>query len=173
MKDKIKYILDNLEYAVSAVCLGLMTLLCFVQVVTRYCFGYSITWAEELSVMLFIVSIFIGAIGGTRRNQHMRLELVVDLLKPKQKAILKIVADLVFIIVAGILIYAISINIQNLFLYKMKTPILRMPKWIPYMALPISLFMIIVRLLEGIIKTIKDIKNGEFDKVETKQGKEN
>ena len=173
MKDKIKYILDNLEYAISAACLGLMTMLCFVQVITRYCIGYSITWAEELSVMLFIVSIFIGAIGGTRRNQHMRLEMVVDLFKPKTKAIIEIVADIVFIIVACVLIYAICINIQNLFLYKMKTPILKLPKWIPYTVLPISLFMIKVRLIEGIVKTIKDIKTGKFDEPDNKDGKEN
>ena len=160
----LKYILNNLEYFISALCLGLMTLLCFIQVITRYVFGYSITWAEELSVILFIVSIFIGAIGGTRRNQHMRLEMIVDLFDHKKKAVLKIVSDIIFIIVAAILIYAVCINIENLFIYKMKTPILKLPKWIPYTVIPISLFMIIVRLIEEIVKTFKDIKNGKYDK---------
>ena len=68
--DKFKKILDNLEYYIAAFCLGLMTFLCFIQVVSRYVFNFSITWAEELSVMLFIVSVFIGAIGGTRRNMR-------------------------------------------------------------------------------------------------------
>lgn len=116
--------------------------------------------------MLFIVSIFIGAIGGTRRNQHMRLEMFVDLFRPKTKAVLKIISDLVFIIVAAVLIYAVCINIQNLFVYGMKTPILKIPKWIPYTVLPISLFMIIVRLIEAIIKNINDIKNGVYDKTD-------
>ena len=54
----------------------------------------------------------------------------------------------------------------------MKTPILKLPKWIPYTVLPISLFMINVRLIEGIVKTIKDIKTGKFDEPDNKDGKE-
>ena len=169
--DKFKKILDNLEYYIAAFCLGLMTLLCFVQVISRYVFSYSITWAEELSVILFIVSVFIGAIGGTRRNQHMRLEMVVDLFSPKTKAIFKIISNVVFMIVAAILIYAIMINIQNLFTYKMKTPILKLPKWIPYTVPPISLFFIIIRLMEENIKIVKGIKAGEYDK-KPEEGKE-
>ncbi len=170
--DKLKNILNNLEYYLAAFCLGLMTLLCFVQVISRYVFSYSITWAEELSVILFITSVFIGAIGGTRRNQHMRLEMVVDLFPPKQKAIFKIISNTIFVIVAAILIYAIMINIQNLFIYKMKTPILKLQKWIPYSVLPISLFFIILRLIEENIKIVKGIRAGEYDKKPEETGKE-
>lgn len=172
--DKIKKFFDNLEYYLSMTFLGLMTLLCFVQVVSRYVFSYSITWAEELSVILFILSIFTGAIGGTRRNQHMRLEMFVDMFSPKTKAKFKFVSNVVFIIVAAILIYAISINIKNLFLYKMKTPILKLPKWIPYTVIPISLFMIIVRLIEENVKIVRDIKAGVYDELpdSKKDGKE-
>ena len=161
---KLKYILDNLEYWIAAFCLGLMTLLCFIQVVSRYLFSYSITWAEELSVMLFIIAIFIGAIGGTRRNQHMRLEMFVDQLPPRTRAIFKIISNVIFIIIAAILIYAIGINIQNLFTYKMKTPILKVPKWIPYTVLPVSLAFIIFRLIQENIQIVKDIRAGVYDK---------
>ncbi len=170
--DKFKKILDNLEYYIAAFCLGLMTFLCFIQVVSRYVFNFSITWAEELSVMLFIVSVFIGAIGGTRRNQHMRLEMVVDLFPPKTKAIFKIISNVIFMVVAVILIYAIMINIQNLFTYKMKTPIMKLPKWIPYSVLPISLAFIIIRLMEENIRIVKDIKAGKYDSKPEEKGKE-
>ncbi|MDD5832440.1 MAG: TRAP transporter small permease [Clostridiales bacterium] len=161
--NKFKHFLNNFEYYLAAILLGLMTLLCFVQVISRYVFSYSITWAEELSVILFITSIFIGAIGGTRRNQHMRLEMVVDHFSPKTKAVLKVISNIVFILVCCVLIYAIWINIQNLFTYKMKTPILKIPKWIPYVVLPFSLCLIIFRLIQENINIIKDIKAGKYD----------
>ena len=90
--------------------------------------------------------------------------MIVDLFDPRKKAVLKIVSDIIFIIVAAILIYAVCINIQNLYIYKMKTPIMKLPKWIPYTVIPISLFMIIVRLIEEIVRAFKDIKNGKYDK---------
>ena len=54
---------------------------------------------------------------------------------------------------------------------KQENPILNLPKWIPYTVLPISLFFIIIRLMEENIKIIKGIKAGEYDK-KPEEGKE-
>lgn len=64
-------------------CMGLMMCLLFIQVISRYVFGYSLAFTEEISVILFILSVYIGAIGGTRRGQHLKIEIFDDLFKQK------------------------------------------------------------------------------------------
>ena len=57
MKKKLFWIFNNLEYLLSMLCMGVMMTLLFIQVVSRYVFGHSITWTEEISIILFILSV--------------------------------------------------------------------------------------------------------------------
>jgi TRAP-type C4-dicarboxylate transport system permease small subunit len=54
-----------------ALCLGVMALAVFVNVVLRYGFGNGIAAAEELSRLLFVWMVFIGAIAAYPAGDHM------------------------------------------------------------------------------------------------------
>lgn len=58
MKKKLFWLFDNLEYLLSMFCMGLMMCLLFIQVISRYVFGYSLAFTEEISVILFIVRLY-------------------------------------------------------------------------------------------------------------------
>lgn len=83
VKKKLFWLFDNLEYLLSMFCMGLMMCLLFIQVISRYVFGYSLAFTEEISVILFILSVYIGAIGGTRRGQHLKIEILTTFLNKK------------------------------------------------------------------------------------------
>jgi TRAP-type C4-dicarboxylate transport system permease small subunit len=54
-----------------ALCLATMAALVFVNVVLRYGFGYGIAASEELSRLLFVWMMFIGATAAYPTGEHM------------------------------------------------------------------------------------------------------
>lgn len=60
------------------VCLALMVVMVFGNVVLRYAFNRGITLSEELSRFLFVWMTFLGAIIGFREHGHLGVDMVVS-----------------------------------------------------------------------------------------------
>lgn len=67
--------------AAMAACLGVMALAVFVNVVLRYGFGSGIAASEELSRLLFVWMVFIGAAAAYPMGEHMAFTSLVGLLQ--------------------------------------------------------------------------------------------
>ncbi len=74
------------DHAMAA-CLGVMALAVFVNVVLRYGFGSGIAASEELSRLLFVWMVFIGATAAYPRGEHMAFTSLVGLLKGRPVAL--------------------------------------------------------------------------------------
>lgn len=72
--------------AAMAGCLGVMALAVFVNVVLRYGFGSGIAASEELSRLLFVWMVFIGATAAYPTGEHMAFTSLVALLRGKPGA---------------------------------------------------------------------------------------
>jgi len=72
---------------IITLCLALMVVLVFGNVVMRYAFNTGITVSEELSRWLFVYLIFLGAIVVLRQHGHLGVDLVVRLLPAVGKKI--------------------------------------------------------------------------------------
>ena len=66
-----------------AACLGVMALAVFVNVVLRYGFGSGIAASEELSRLLFVWMVFIGATAAYPKGQHMAFTSLVAQLRDR------------------------------------------------------------------------------------------
>lgn len=64
-----------------AACLGVMALAVFVNVVLRYGFGSGLPASEELSRLLFVWMVFIGATAAYPAGEHMAFTSLVGMLK--------------------------------------------------------------------------------------------
>lgn len=62
-------------------CLGVMALAVFVNVVLRYGFGSGLPASEELSRLLFVWMVFIGATAAYPAGEHMAFTSLVGMLK--------------------------------------------------------------------------------------------
>ena len=71
--------------AVIAVCLAVMVVLVFGNVVMRYGFNSGITLSEELSRWLFVWMTFMGAIVALREHGHLGTDMLVSKLGPAGK----------------------------------------------------------------------------------------
>lgn len=69
-------LVERLVEKLMALALGLIVLLVFSNVVGRYALGTSFAGAEELSRLLFVWLVFLGAILTLRRRAHLGVELV-------------------------------------------------------------------------------------------------
>ena len=69
-----------------AVCLGVMALSVFVNVVLRYGFGSGVAASEELSRLLFVWMVFIGATAAYPMGEHMAFTSLIGLLRPRPAA---------------------------------------------------------------------------------------
>lgn len=69
-----------------AACLAVMAVAVFVNVVLRYGFGSGIAASEELSRLLFVWMVFIGATAAYPAGEHMAFTSLVGLLKRRPAA---------------------------------------------------------------------------------------
>lgn len=72
--------------ALMGACLGVMAVAVFVNVVLRYGFGSGIVASEELSRLLFVWMVFIGATAAYPAGEHMAFTSLVALLKDRPGA---------------------------------------------------------------------------------------
>ena len=71
-----------------ALCLGVMAVAVFVNVVMRYGFGSGIAASEELSRLLFVWMVFLGATAAYPVGEHMAFTALVGALRNKPAAFL-------------------------------------------------------------------------------------
>ena len=85
--------------AVIALCLAVMVVLVFGNVVLRYGFNSGITISEELSRWMLVWLTFLGAIVAVREHSHLGVDTLVRMLPPLGKRIL-------FILNYGLMLFA-------------------------------------------------------------------
>ena len=78
----------RISSTVMAVCLGVMALSVFINVILRYGFGSGVAASEELSRLLFVWMVFIGATAAYPAGEHMTFTSLVGLLHTKPRAML-------------------------------------------------------------------------------------
>jgi TRAP-type transport system small permease protein len=71
-----------------ASCLGVMAVAVFINVVLRYGFGSGIAASEELSRLLFVWMVFIGATAAYPAGEHMAFTSLVGMLKNRPWAMM-------------------------------------------------------------------------------------
>ena len=74
---------QHITNTLMAACLGVMAVSVFVNVVLRYGFGSGVPASEELSRLLFVWMVFIGATAAYPAGEHMAFTSLVGLLKDK------------------------------------------------------------------------------------------
>lgn len=96
---------EHLAQALMALCLGVMAVAVFVNVVLRYGFGSGVVASEELSRLLFVRMVFIGAAAAYPRGEHMAFTSLAGLLarRPVAFAVLTAVVRLLVIAACAML----------------------------------------------------------------------
>ncbi len=89
---------QRVALALMAICLAVMACSVFLNVVLRYGFGSGIAASEELSRLLFVWMVFIGAAAAYPAGEHMAFTSLVGLLR-KRRLVFKVATLLIRLLV--------------------------------------------------------------------------
>ena len=133
-----------------------MTIITFIQVLSRYIFGASFFWAEEIGRFSMIWIAFLGAAVGVSKGAHTRIDFFINLLPRNIKKWVEVLNHLICMGFVVVLIYniipVISITMKNL------SPGLKIPMGVVYSSLFISGLLMVVYFPLRIYEEIKWIE---------------
>lgn len=119
----------------------------FANVVARYGFQAPIIWTEEIMTMILLWCVFVGAALVTRRDEHLRMNILSDRLPPKWREALRVTYTVCMVVVL-LFILVPSIRIVTTFIsYGQKAAVTELPIAIPHLAIPVGLALMLLALL--------------------------
>ncbi len=90
--------LDSIEETLIGVILGLMTLVTFANVVTRYGFNSNILWALEVTSILFAWLVLLGISYCIKINAHIGVDAVLNLLPARARKSITVLSAMLCIL---------------------------------------------------------------------------
>ncbi len=146
---------DHLEEYMLIILFPLMTIIVFVATMVRYFQLGSIPWSEELARYIMVWLAYIGASLGIKRNAHLGVEVVVNML-PKQFAKFMNLFRAAVIILFNVLIIYFSYKIiMHQIAIKQTSPALFIPIWLAYLAVPFGAFLMSIRVIQSVLLSKK------------------
>ena len=145
-----KKFIINIDQYISAVLFIAIMVLLFIQVISRYVLGYSFTWTEELSIILFVWMTYMGVSSAVTYRKNLRIDALLDVVPFKVKKAMLIISDVIFIIFNIYLIFPFVELIGSI--GNSKTPLLGIPKALSYWLIPVVLVIASLKLLGDIYK---------------------
>ncbi|MFZ3591302.1 TRAP transporter small permease [Bacillus sp. DJP31] len=170
----IRWLDRHVEEALLVLFSSVMVSVIFVQVIMRL-LDSSLSWSEELARYCFIWMVYIGISYGVKKQRHIKVDVVLLLLKEKGQNILTIVSNVLFIIFALFVIrYGFDISLK-LLSFGQTSPALHIPMGIVYMATPIGISLTLIRLIQNLVKNIRALLGKEkfTDQSEEKRVQDN
>lgn len=123
----------------------LAVLLNFANVVGRYLLGISLLGSDEVQVFIMVGMTFLGAIVVTRRNQHLRMDVLVQFMPGPICTALKIMEQLLLVTLAGFVLTQSYFYASQMLRLGRTSNMAGVPMWIPHgtVALGFGLMLII------------------------------
>jgi TRAP-type C4-dicarboxylate transport system permease small subunit len=135
MLKKILFYLDHLEENIIALFMTIMVSVLTVQVFARYVLSYGFSWAEQLTRILFVWITLAGVSLAAKRNMHLKVEAITNLVPERIAKIISIAAD-VFTIVFSLYIAGLisKIVLMQLSFGQVFPSMTWLPVWTMYLA---------------------------------------
>ena len=105
MSKGARYYLSNLEEIVCGFFLVSMVGLVVVNVLLRFLFSYSITWAEEVSTICFVWSVFVGASAVYKHKMDIGIDVLILALPSSAQAYIRLLVSLLLLLINGYIFY--------------------------------------------------------------------
>ena len=179
---KPKSLIDNIEETFIAITLGLMTIITFANVIARYVFNANILWGLEATVFLFAWLVLIGASYGVKQTFHIGVDVVLVMVPTPVRKILTLIACGACLLFAALLLKGAwdywSPFIGKRAFYEtddLPVPFFltwisdvfnegeayeKLPRFIPYAALPIGMALLLYRFIQATWYVITDQQVG-------------
>ena len=153
--------LSKIEKLVACVCVSIMAVLVFVNVIARYVFGNSLAVSDEMSTYLFVLMSFMSTAVAARRKAHLGLSIVTDHVSPRARLIISMVMYAISALFCLlIVIFGIQMVISQ---YQMgqETATMQWPEWIYGSFVPVGAAFAMMAFLQTMVQMYKEFKAEE------------
>lgn len=144
--------LSKIEKLVACVCVSIMAVLVFINVIARYGFGNSLAVSDEMSTYLFVLMSFMGTAVAARRKAHLGLSIVTDHVSPRARMIISMVMYAISALFCLlIVIFGIQMVISQ---YQMgqETATMQWPEWIYGSFVPVGAAFAMMAFLQTMVQ---------------------
>jgi TRAP-type C4-dicarboxylate transport system permease small subunit len=149
-----KNIISIIFKPIIAILFFIMILITFTQVIFRYILNSALPWAGEITIFFFIWIIFLGAAITLHKGLHIGVDIFTNFLNKKYQKLILIFTNILIVIFCSLIIAgSIPLIIDN---YSQRSPALEIRLTFIYAAIPISMFAMILIIINKLIEIIKN-----------------
>ena len=153
--------LEKIEKFVACVCVSVMAVLVFANVIARYVFNHSLAVSDEISTYLFVLMSFMGTAIAARRRAHLGLSIITDRVSPRARLVINIsMYGISALFCLLIVIFGVQMVISQ---YQMgqETATMQWPEWIYGSFVPVGAAFAAIAFLEGMVDMYKEYRAEE------------
>src|SRR5262245_2014819 len=148
MHAMIDTVLDRVARVIElvlAIAFILAVVLNFTNVVGRYVFGVALLGSDEVQVFVMVAMTFLGAAVVTRRNQHLRMDVLVRYMPEPVRRMLRIAEQALLIVLAAFVLSQSWFYAGQMLRIGRSSDMAGVPMWIPhgFVALGFALMLLI------------------------------
>ncbi len=141
-------VIVRLEQTIITLGLASATLLLFANVVARYLFDTGFTWALEAVQYLFAWVVLVGAAYGVKKGAHLGIDILIDRFSIANQRRIALLGLSLCLLFTGWVFYLSIYYIRKIYQWGDLTLDLQIPQWIPYLAIPVGLGLMIIHFLQ-------------------------
>jgi TRAP-type C4-dicarboxylate transport system permease small subunit len=119
-------------------------LLNFTNVVGRYLFSVSLLGSDEVQVFIVVCVTFLGAAVVTRRNQHLRMDVLLQFIPEPLRIALRAAEQLLLIAIAGFVLTQSFFYARQMLRIGRTSDMAGVPMWIPHGAVALGFALILI-----------------------------
>lgn len=130
--------------------------LVFIQIVLRTVFDFGLSGLYEMASFCMIWSVFLTAGVGIKRNTHVRVDLLLQVVPPRVAFVMEIVIALFIVTVSLALVVSGWLLVHESVIFGDWTlGTMRVPMWLPQLIMPLGGFLMFVHSVGRIIGLLR------------------
>ena len=172
----ISKIIGFINQSIAAIGISAGVAIAFTNVVARYLFDASLVWATELTIFVFLWSIFFGAAYCFKKDAHIAVTIVLDVMPSRVAKVMLLISHLItFTFLLAVAYFGYEYLELVVELDERSIDLWDMPMWIVYLVIPVAFSFAAYRVgerIHAILSTPHDkiLKESEAEHVLAEMG---
>jgi TRAP-type C4-dicarboxylate transport system permease small subunit len=127
-------------------------LLNFANVIGRYLLGISLIGSDEVQIFIMVGMTFLGAAVVTRRNLHLRMDVLVRFFPTPIQILLRILEQVLLIALAGFVLTQSYFYARQMLRIGRTSDMAGVPMWIPHGTVALGFALMLIVAVWGLIR---------------------
>jgi TRAP-type C4-dicarboxylate transport system permease small subunit len=157
----MKRVIEQAEESFLVLLMAVMTVVAFINVITRYFIRFSLAFTEEIVVSLFVWLTLLGTAIAFRQGAHLGFGFLVDRCPTPVRRAAIWLAALLGVVLFGFLIYFGIEQIGSERMLGTTSVSLAIPQWWYTAGIPVFGLLIIARILEGAVRADRKVRGSD------------